>query len=165
MIRYFKDGVESSLHVLLPNVSNPELLTEEELERLGIKILRKPKDIEGYQWSPVEPTWVEGNLEGGWELKEIQREETPDWGGWQIEQLEDPTWIEFASKQPYLQSILSVLISQVTEKPETLYSIIAVWQQIIRLNSPNSQELNSWLERARRYNLPQSFINCFRKPA
>jgi len=85
-MRYFKiqsnQATEGSLAFFLPNTSNPELLTPQELLEVGIYTLTEPAPVEGSRWIPIAPTWDGTALVGGWELQEIPPVvPEPDWDG------------------------------------------------------------------------------------
>jgi len=85
-MRYFKiqsnQAAEGSLAFFLPNTSNPELLTPQELLAVGIYTLTEPAPVAGFRWVPVPPTWNGMALVGGWELEEIQLVvPEPNWDG------------------------------------------------------------------------------------
>jgi len=85
-MRFFRiqsnQPVEGSLPSLLPNTSNPELLTPSELLAAGVYTLTEPAPVEGSRWIPVAPTWDGTTLVGGWELQEILPVvPEPNWDG------------------------------------------------------------------------------------
>lgn len=78
-MRYFDSQLnERSLRELLPNTSNPELLSPTELKARGVYVLPDPVTPEGHRAIPVPPTLVNGELQGGWEFEPIEQTPDPD---------------------------------------------------------------------------------------
>jgi hypothetical protein len=84
-----------------------------------------------------------------------------DWANWQLAMLQDAAWNQVAAQGGHLVSALYVLISQVTDKPETLGTIEFVFS-ILSLSVP--QEIkDQWVQWAIDNNLPKDFVETIGK--
>jgi len=84
-----------------------------------------------------------------------------DWANWQLAMLQDAAWNQVAAQGGHLVSALYVLISQVTDKPETLGTIEFVFS-ILSMSVP--QEIkDQWVQWAIDNNLPKDFVETIGK--